>query len=156
MIVKIFNKSKDFNFFFITNPEVDKIEHIFVNEREVCLDDKQSLIELIDMINTCKVDMKEFIGSINNLFNVFLYLDIDEDYVDQVSDIVISKLRLMIDNLDKQNTIKDTPNVKDYSFIDRLVNEYFENNISYNVIMGSNNIKELLADYSKWILDKQI
>ena len=80
------------------------------------------------------------------------FYDKDEikDFVKSTTSKVINQINLLIDELN----MKNEPEAPKRPLVERLAEEYVENELSTGFIVGTNNIKKLLVDYSKWILAK--
>ena len=149
MILKIFTENAfGIKTFWTENTDVETIEHIYLDDKEVRKDDKQSLLEIIDILNECETSIIDTLAC--NIFSMFTDKDEIKDFVKSTTSKVINQINLLIDELN----MKNEPEAPKRPLVERLAEEYVENELSTGFIVGTNNIKKLLVDYSKWILAK--
>lgn len=150
MILKIFTENAfGIKTFWTENTDVETIEHIYLDDKEVRKDDKQSLLEIIDILKECKDSIINVLTD-NILVSMFASTDEIKDFVESATSNIINKINLMVDELNKKNE----PEAPKRPLVERLAEEYVENELSTEFVFGTNNIKKLLVDYSKWILAK--
>ena len=150
MVLKIFTENAfGIKTFWTENTDVETIERIYLDDKEVCKDDKQSLLEIIDILKECKDSINNILFN-NILVSMFAVPDEVKDSVEAVTSNIINKINLMVDELNMKNETE----AQKRPLVERLVEEYVENELSTEFIFGTNNIKKLLVDYSKWILSK--
>lgn len=149
MIVRIFTENAfGIKTFWTENTDVEAIEHIYLNDKEVRKDDKQSLLEIIDILNECETSIIDVLAC--NIFSMFTDKDEIKDFVKSSTSRVINQINLLIDELNMKNETEAPKR----PLVERLAEEYIENELSTEFVFGTNNIKKLLVDYSKWILAK--
>lgn len=149
MILKIFTENAfGIKTFWTENTDVEAIEHIYLNDKEVRKDDKQSLLEIIDILNECETSIIDVLAC--NIFSMFTDKDEIKDFVESATSNIINKINLMVDELNMKNETEAPKR----PLVERLAEEYVENELSTEFVFGTNNIKKLLVDYSKWILAK--
>ena len=149
MIVRIFTENAfGIKTFWTENTDVEAIEHIYLNDKEVRKDDKQSLLEIIDILNECETSIIDVLAC--NIFSMFTDKDEIKDFVKSSTSRVINQINLLIDELNMKNETEAPKR----PLVERLAEEYVETELSDGFIVGTNNIKKLLVDYSKWILAK--
>lgn len=145
MILRIFTENAfGIKTFWTENTDVETIERIYLDDKEVRKDDKQSLLEIIDILKECKDSIINVLTD-NILVSMFASTDEVKDFVESATSNIINKINLMVDELNMKN---------ERPLVERLAEEYVENELSPEFIFGTNNIKKLLVDYSKWILAK--
>ena len=150
MILKIFTENAfGIKTFWTENTDVETIEHIYLDDKEVRTDDKQSLLEIIDILKECKDSIINVLVD-NVLGSMFASTDEIKDFAESATSNIINKINLMVDELNKKNETEAPKR----PLVERLAEEYVENELSAEFVFGTNNIKKLLVDYSKWILAK--
>ena len=98
MILKIFTENAfGIKTFWTENTDVETIEHIYLDDKEVRKDDKQSLLEIIDILKDCETSIIDVLAC--NIFSLFTDKDEIKDFVESATSNIINKINLMVDEL---------------------------------------------------------
>lgn len=164
MILNVYSKN-GIKTYTISETDVEKIEKIFFNGKEIVITDKKSLLEIIDYLRDASKSMIETVNRVRDFFPMLEDLSGITEEIDSMTSILIEDIYQMIEVIDQKNTekvSKETDNkVRDSNIIDMpllntVIDDYIDNYFdkATYILLGRDDIADVLKHYSKWLANK--
>ena len=166
MILNVYSKN-GIKTYTISETDVEKIEKIFFNGKEIVITDKKSLLEIIDYLRDASKSMIETVNRVKDFFPMLDDLSGIIEEIDSMTSMLIEDIYQMIEVIDEKNrdiVTKETEtdnkvsnsNIIDMSLLNTVVDDYIDNYFdkATYILLGRDDIADVLKHYSKWLANK--
>lgn len=167
MILNVYSKN-GIKTYTISETDVEKIEKIFFNGKEIVITDKKSLLEIIDYLRDASKSMIETVNRVKDFFPMLDDLSGIIEEIDSMTSMLIEDIYQMIEAIDEKNhdiVTKETEtdnkvsnsNIIDMSLLNTVVDDYIDNYFdkATYILLGRDDIADVLKHYSKWLANKK-